>query len=134
MTSCWSLKDEEATITQEITTKSRKKMSNKEELLAAVVSLPTPQPGQRHRSSGNFSTDNAASGAKRFIFKVINNPNADRISFDVMEDKSGATDPTIWKDEYSGNSVPVERKRDLYIANPKGAGDQDFTVEVYEEL
>ena len=109
-------------------------MSNyKESLLSSVVSLPHPQSGQKHRSSGNFSTDNADPKAKFFIIKVTNNPNADDVNFDVMEDKSGATDPTIWRGMYSGNKVAVERKRDLYIANPKNA-KENFTVEFYEEV
>ena len=109
-------------------------MSDKESLLSAVVSLSAPQHGNQHRSSGNFSTDNADKGAKRFIIKVTDNPNAESISFDVKEQKEGEKDPTIWKDVYSGNKVPVERKRDLYIANPKGAADPDFRVELFEVL
>lgn len=103
----------------------------KESQLSSVVSQPYPQHGQKHRSSGNFSTDNADSNANFFIIRVTKNPNPDKISFDVMEDKSGGTDPIIWRGMYSGNRVAVERIRNLYIANPVNA-KEDFTVEFYE--
>ena len=105
-----------------------------ESLIAAVLSLPQPQPGQKHRSSGNFSTDSAAANATSLRFKIDrSNPNWASIHFDVMRDKSGGTssDPTIYTDVYDGNREPIDRDRNLYIANPKGA-DANFLVEVYQ--
>ncbi len=103
-----------------------------EQLIAAVQSDPHPQPGQEHRSSGNFSTDNAASSATSFVFKVDkSNPKWNSIHFDVMQDVSGGTDPVIYTNVFDGNRETVVRERSLYIANPEGA-DADFTVEVYQ--
>jgi len=103
-----------------------------EKLIAAVQSEPQPQKGQKHRSSGNFSTVSADSCATILIFKIDkSNPKWNSIRFDVKEDKSEGKDPVIYTDVYSGNREPVVRERSLYIANPEGA-DADFTVEVYE--
>ena len=108
------------------------KMADSQQLIAAVRSDPGPQPGQSHRSSGNFSTDNAASSATSFLFKIDqSNPKWESIHFDVMQDVSGGTDPVIYTDVYDGNRESVVRQRSLYIANPAGA-DSDFTVEVYQ--
>ena len=103
-----------------------------ETLIAAVQSEPQPQKGQKHRSSGDFSTDNADSSATGLLFKINkSNPKWNSIHFDVKEDKSGGKDPVIYTDVYSGNREPVVRERTLYIADPEGA-DTDFTVEVYQ--
>ena len=102
-----------------------------EKLIAAVESDPHPRPGQKHRSSVNFSTDRADKKAMYFIFRIDDgNPRWEVISFDVMEDKRGA-DPVVYKNVFSGNKVAVVSERSLYIANPKNA-DGDFTVSVYE--
>ena len=103
-----------------------------ETLIADVLSLPHPQKGQKHRSSGNFSTDDAAANATSLRFKIDrSNPNWASIHFDVKRDRSGGTDPTIYKDVYDGNKEPVERERDLYISDPEGA-DANFLVQVYQ--
>ena len=101
-------------------------------LLAAVTSLPGPQPHQHHRSSGNFSTESAESSATTLLFKVAHsNPDWQAIHFDVEQDVSGGLDRTIYSNVYDGQHVPVERYRNLYISNPKGT-NSDFTVEVYQ--
>lgn len=102
-------------------------------LLATVTSSPKPQPGQTHRSSGNFSTDSMPSNAKYVLFTVQpsggDDPNA--IHFDVMQDKSAAHDPTRYSNMYNNaQGSYVEPQRSLYIANPTGA-TADFTVSVY---
>ncbi|MFD2573189.1 hypothetical protein ACFSUS_21280 [Spirosoma soli] len=100
-------------------------------LLATVVSDPQPQPGQKHRSSGNFSTDSMPSGTKYVSFQVINTANPDIIHFDVMQDVSMGIDPTRYSDAYNGfQSNYTDPHRSLYIANPRNASG-NFTVQVY---
>lgn len=84
-----------------------------------------PQSGQKHRSSSNFSTKGMTKG-KYLIWTV-----EDGISFDVMVDKTAASDPTILRNITNGARTPysgdiVENDR-LYIANPGGA-KEDFVV------
>ncbi len=102
-------------------------------LLATVLSEPTPQPKQKHRSSGNFSTDGLPSECKFIKFAVKNNPNPDAITFDVKHDISAGIDTTWWKDVNNGyrSNENVKACRTLYIANPAGADGKPFTVEVY---
>ncbi|MDD4170276.1 MAG: hypothetical protein PHD36_08525 [Desulfotomaculaceae bacterium] len=102
-------------------------------LLAAVVSEPHPQAGQKHRSSGNFSTDTMPDGIKALLFKVVNHPNPDPIRFDVKHDKSAAIDTTWYENVYNNKQEDknLEKCRNLYIANPENAQEKQFTVEVY---
>lgn len=95
--------------------------------IARVRSGKEPQPGQKNRSSGNFSTENLPAGTKYLKWEVIGGGDPDFISFNVMEDKSAATDPTHFSGVLSGNRTSVISKRSLYIANPKNA-TSEFTV------
>ncbi|MDO7877667.1 DeoR family transcriptional regulator [Hymenobacter sp. ASUV-10] len=102
-------------------------------LLATITSEAHPQSGQKHRSSGNFSTEGMPSGTKYILFTVqpsgSDNPNA--IHFDVMQDKSAAIDPTRYANMYNNSQGSyLEPQRSLYIANPTGA-TANFTVSVY---
>lgn len=99
--------------------------------VGSVISSPTPQPGQSNRSSGNFSLQEVPDGVQTLIWELTNNPNVSGISFNVMEDNSWGIDPTIFKDLHNASSSGVNRARSLYIANPNGAGTQDFTVTIY---
>ena len=100
-------------------------------LVATVVSNDKPQSGQKHRSSGNFSTDSIPQGTSYVSFEVTDTANPDIIHFDVMRDKSMGIDPTEYSNAYSGfQSDNVTPHRSLYIANPKNASG-DFTVNVY---
>ena len=100
-------------------------------LLATVISDPQPQPGQEHRSSGNFSTDLIPADTQYVSFEVVDNPNSSFIHFDVMEDKTLRVDPIIYENAYSGfESNIVTPYRSLYIANPQSA-TQEFTVNIY---
>lgn len=99
-------------------------------LLTTVTSEPTPQEGQNERSSGNFSTEGAPSDST-IIWVVGDNDHADTISFDVKEDKTLASDPVIWPGVFSCSQNRYESSRSFYIANPAGAGVNNFTVSVY---
>lgn len=84
-----------------------------------VTSNYKPNKNQKHRSSDNFSTKGMNEGT-HLLWCV-----PDGISFDIMYDKSGASDPTLASNvtngaltQFSGSFKDTNR---LYIANPKGA-------------
>jgi hypothetical protein len=117
----------ESTVIKTVGTKSSVHAQAETEI-ASVTSLPTPQPGQKNRSSGNFSVENLPPGTYALKFVVEGgNPGT---HFNVMKDVSGGIDPTIWTDVYSGNTTSVQTDRSFYIANPSGA-DSNFIVKVY---
>ena len=99
--------------------------------VASVASNYKPNPGQKHRSSPNFSTETAASDSIFFYFEISGNPNFDSISFDVWEDKF-SIDGTAYSNVKNGSWIKPVRKKKLYIANPKNAGMQSFTVIIKE--
>lgn len=100
-------------------------------LIASVRSEGQPQNGQKHRSSGNFSTQNAVSGFNKFCWVVSNTNVPNSVKFDVKQDKSFGSDPTKYSNVVNGSVTTTTEKRSLYIANPKGANSGDFTVTVY---
>ncbi|HDR7618080.1 hypothetical protein COL71_28835 [Bacillus mycoides] len=92
-----------------------------EKLEAHIDSLYRPQPGQKNRSSGNFSLGHLADGTR--VQVSIEGPGASVLNFRVMRDKSGDTDPTIWSNVKHGSIVTIPsgaNKNNLYIANPGG--------------
>lgn len=98
--------------------------------VATVVSSPKPQPGQKHRSSGNFNLG-PKPASNGILWKISGTANAGSITFDVMIDKSAAHDPTPFSGLHDGSVTNWNDSRSLYIANPKGA-DGNFTVEAYD--
>ncbi|MBL0385134.1 DeoR family transcriptional regulator [Tumebacillus sp. ITR2] len=102
------------------------------QLVAAVTSSPHPQAGQSHRSSGNFSYQNLPPGTTSLLWEIDqSNPEWQSISFDVMQDVSGGSDPVIFNSLMSGNRTDLDGSgRSLYIANPAHA-TESFTVQVY---
>lgn len=90
-----------------------------------VTSAPKAKKNQKHRSSDNFSTKGMNKGT-HLLWCV-----PDDITFDIMLDKSGGSDPVLASDvsngaltQFSGSFEDTDR---LYIANPKGA-DGNFQV------
>lgn len=65
--------------------------------IARVISGKEPQPGQKNRSSGNFSTENLPAGTKYLKWEVIGGGDPDFISFNVMEDKSAAIGQVLYQ-------------------------------------
>jgi hypothetical protein len=100
-------------------------------LYAAGVSQSTPLSGQKHRSGNNFDIDRAPSGTKTVTMQITGNVNVNTIIFDVMEDKSMASDPTIVKGAKNGTSFPYKGYTDLYLANPLNSGGLPFVVEFF---
>jgi hypothetical protein len=101
-------------------------------LIASVTSSPAPQDGQKHRSSGNFSTQTIPDGTSYLLWNVLNADGSQNLTihFDVMEDVSVGLDPTIYSNCYTGKQDAPKEYRSLYIANPKNATD-NFIVQVF---
>lgn len=79
---------------------------------ACVTSEAQPQRGQKHRSSGNFSTQGCTTSIQWSL--------PANIKIDIKEDISGGRDPNF----YSLSNGAIKQnlnKRDIYIANPQGA-------------
>ncbi|MGJ5673581.1 MAG: hypothetical protein ACR9NN_08230 [Nostochopsis sp.] len=92
-------------------------------LCTSVTSSPSPQSGEKNRSSGNFSTQNCE---PRLKWEV-----APRIIFNVMRDKSAGKDPVILSNVNDGKVTDAIDIRSLYIANPQNA-TENFEVKVYK--
>lgn len=96
-------------------------------LLAKVLSDPSHQKGQNHRSSKNFTLAPpvGVTGIKWVC------PNG--VTFSVMEDIRGATDPVHLVNISNGvvTAIPQSKnKKRFYIADPSGA-QGSFHVEAY---
>jgi hypothetical protein len=102
-------------------------------LMATVVSDPEPQPGQIHRSSGNFSTDSMPENTIKWKWVVTEHPNNDAISFNVKHDIHGGIDTTWFENVGNGmlTNHPMKKERNLYISDPKNANGKNFNVSVY---
>lgn len=98
--------------------------------IASVVSEAKPLSGENHRSSEDFDTDDTPKETQLMYWEVTGNSNASKIQFDVKDDRFGP-DSTKLIGVKSGDFTKVYRDDDLYIANPRNAGNQDFTVRVY---
>lgn len=102
--------------------------------IASVISQAKPQDGQKNRSSVNFSTQSIPTGTKYLSFEVTGTTNNDAVFFNVMEDKTAASDPTIYHNVSNGyRTNNVQKYSSLYIANPEGASNE-FEVIVYANL
>ena len=103
-------------------------------LLASVISGAQPQQGQEHRSSGNFSTENAPAGTTNLNWKIVPldegfDPAA--IKFDIMRDVSILHDPKVWINVTNDSTGNYQSSRSYYVANPQGSGPSGFNVLVY---
>ncbi len=93
--------------------------------------------GQKDRSSENFSTKQFE--GKKVIIKAYydfgkgTQKFADKVTFDIKEDKPVLSDPTLLKNVGNGttDSSKITGKKNVYIANPTGAEDS-FTVVITE--
>ncbi len=101
--------------------------------ISSVTSSPTPQRCQKHRSSGNFSTQDVPGGFNKFYWKVSGRNVPNSINFDVMQDKPIGNDPVIYRNLKYGCVTEIKEFRGLYIANPRCSDGKIFTVTVYAE-
>ncbi|XXF75348.1 hypothetical protein P2318_20000 [Myxococcaceae bacterium GXIMD 01537] len=95
---------------------------------ASVVSQPKPLDGQKNRSSGDFQFKSLPSGNLTVTFS--GNPAANSILCVVMKDRKFGTDPIITELTQGMALAPdvFETGTNYYIAAPKNAGEQEFTV------
>ncbi|WP_414619923.1 hypothetical protein [Calothrix sp. CCY 0018] len=107
------------------------------QLVTTVRSEGAPKRGQKHRSSGNFSTDTLPAGYSRLCWEIgQTTAKVSRIKFNVKKDKSLRGDSTEFKNLGHGSKTKIKKSRQLYIADPRGAYDSfgnkvGFLVEVY---
>jgi len=104
--------------------------------IASITSAPTPLDGQNARSSGNFSNQVPPANTVSYLWVVLDVNGMDvkpDVTFDVKRDRSLASDPTIFSGLKYGDTTraPLPESRSWYIANPKGAGNQNFLVKLY---
>lgn len=109
-----------------------------ERLLASVSSSAGPQKGQKNRSSGAFSTQDAPRGTTGLIWRIDPHDSSispDEVTFNVMLDKSAAKDPVVWSGLTNDRKTGYSLGRDYYIANPSFSGSKSsgFNVYVYAE-
>ncbi|MDT3497923.1 phosphatidylinositol-specific phospholipase C domain-containing protein [Bacillus toyonensis] len=100
---------------------------------ASITSLYRPQSGQKNRSSNNFSLNHIAAGKK--VRVEVHGEGESNLTFKIMRDKSGDTDPTIWSNVKHGTILTIPANTQLgslYIANPSGySSNGSFTVKFY---
>jgi hypothetical protein len=105
--------------------------SEQKKLVGTVKSGKGPQPGQDHRSSGNFYIKDIPPGTYALEW-IVKEGQVDR--FNVKEDIFLWEDKTWWTNVYHGTRTSVISKKEeiykFYIADPVGATG-DFVVEVY---
>ncbi len=99
--------------------------------IASVTSEGQPQKGQKHRSSGNFSTEGVPGGFSKFYWEITGTKEPESIKFNVKRDKSAAIDPVEFENLKDGSITEIKQYRSLYIADPKGSYGGDFIVTVY---
>ncbi len=96
-----------------------------------IRSEKQPQPGQKHRSSNNFTTSDFPENATLTFKAYYNYEERDQreatdVIFDIKVDKTGH-DPTYLEGISSGYSHTNTHHRNLYIADPREATEA-FTV------
>lgn len=102
---------------------------------AEINSLCTPIPGQKSRSSRNFSLFHLPTNKK---VRVVVERKYQGISFtfDVMSDELNSTDHVIWNNVGNGSILKmpdlIRQSKGLYIANPSISSTVGFTDLVRE--
>lgn len=107
------------------------------DLLGFALSLTTTQPGQNHRSSGNFTTrlphDPDPKGLRweiRWAMTDVDPWNAEPandVQVDIKVDRSAAVDPTPWPGIQHGGTTGYTEYRRIYVANPSRIGGGTLT-------
>jgi hypothetical protein len=106
-----------------------------EVLVAEIRSDGSPRPGQRERSSANFSLAAVPEGVRELRWRT--EPDSAQIRFHVMVDIRANSDHRVLSNVVSGGrtALPLEReslsRRGFYIAEPSGSANSDFVVKVY---
>lgn len=89
---------------------------------ATLVTNSRKLAGQDHRCSDNFHFHSIKQG-KNIRWEIEGGDSAN-ITFDVKEDISGRTDPTIYKSLKNGDINALPKGDSIYIANVKQNGSE----------
>jgi hypothetical protein len=84
-----------------------------------------PLQGQSHRSSWGDLAVRAMGSSANMTLHVEGG--GDGITFDIMKDVSGGTDPVVLPNAHDGSAFKASDGDRYYIANPKNAS-ADFNV------
>lgn len=97
-----------------------------ETLIGKMVSSPQKLPGQKHRSSNNFSIIPPSP----LLYNGIRWEGPKGVSFSVKTDESMSSDPTVFKDIGFKTITKLESRLNFYIADPKNASS-NFVVKAF---
>lgn len=94
--------------------------------IGILYSDSRPLSGQNNRSSWGDLAIRAMGSSADLKLHVEGNQG---VTFDIMKDVSGGTDPVVLKDAKEGSTFKAADGERYYIANPKNAGNVGFKVE-----
>lgn len=94
--------------------------------IATLQSASSPLAGQSNRSSwANMSYRALPDGT---VFTLTVSGGSAGVSFNIMQDVSGGSDPTVVKGATNGSEVRLDSNKAYYISNPQNANAQPFVV------
>lgn len=93
-------------------------------VIASLTSAALPLPGQKARSSWADMSFGELSDEMKFTLQVSG---AAGVSFSIVEDKSGS-DSVVAENLVDGSVVTLKSGDRYYIATPKNANNQGFSV------
>lgn len=107
-------------------------VNEKEILISQISSDSKPLPGEKNRSSQNFSINNLPPGTigLKWIIEPTQGETSDSISFNIMVDVSLGLDRVSWSNISNESRTAADTNSKYYIANPSGV-NHPFTVKVY---
>ncbi|TKI86979.1 phosphatidylinositol-specific phospholipase C domain-containing protein, partial [Bacillus mycoides] len=107
-------------------------VNEKEILISQISSDSKPLPGEKNRSSQNFSINNLPTGTLglKWIIEPTEEDTSAIISFNIMVDVSLGLDRVSWSNISDESRTAADTNSKYYIANPIGASHR-FTVKVY---
>ncbi|PEY73182.1 phosphatidylinositol phosphodiesterase, partial [Bacillus cereus] len=107
-------------------------VNEKEILISQISSDSKSLPGEKNRSSQNFSINNLPPGTigLKWIIEPTQGETSDSISFNIMVDVSLGLDRVSWSNISNESRTAADTNSKYYIANPSGV-NHPFTVKVY---
>ncbi|PGB05633.1 phosphatidylinositol-specific phospholipase C [Bacillus toyonensis] len=107
-------------------------VNEKEILISQISSDSKPLPGEKNRSSQNFSINNLPTGTMglKWIIEPTEEDTSAIISFNIMVDVFLGLDRVSWSNISNESRTAADTNSKYYIANPSGANHQ-FTVKIY---
>ncbi|MCI4253127.1 phosphatidylinositol-specific phospholipase C [Bacillus sp. CCB-MMP212] len=107
-------------------------VNEKEILISQISSDSKPLPGEKNRSSQNFSINNLPTGTMglKWIIEPTEEDTSAIISFNIMVDVFLGLDRVSWSNISNESRTAADTNSKYYIANPNSA-NQQFTVKIY---